>query len=129
MSRGKRCAKCLEWQPRNNFAPHRQHKDGLQSRCRKCAAANKRAMRRAKGMTPERDGTPSYCLDCHTRIHDGVEPITGLAVIWCSCHRGAMRYAPVIRPKTFKRYVATEERLRWLDERVRSARQPIEEVA
>ncbi|MFJ9149610.1 endonuclease VII domain-containing protein [Streptomyces sp. NPDC102270] len=70
----KRCARCGEVKPRAAFALKRTNLDGLQHRCRDCAAESDRKRQQAMGRSlPKRGGVPEgykHCQGCgETKPH------------------------------------------------------------
>ena len=78
--RAKRCARCGEVKSRAAFAPKRTNLDGLQHRCRDCAAESDRKRQQAMGRAvPPRGTVPEghkYCQGCGE-----IKPLS-------ECHRG-----------------------------------------
>ncbi|WUO43898.1 endonuclease VII domain-containing protein [Streptomyces sp. NBC_00285] len=72
----KRCARCGEAKPRAAFAPKRTNLDGLQRRCRDCAAESDRKRQRSMGRpVPEHGGVSEgskHCQGCgESKPHSG----------------------------------------------------------
>ncbi|MFF9062105.1 endonuclease VII domain-containing protein [Streptomyces sp. NPDC014882] len=91
---GKRCAWCGEIRPRAAFATKRSNLDGLQHRCRDCAAESDRRRQEAMGRTPPprqgiREGH-KHCQACgelkpHSEWHKKESAPDGLASRCRSC--------------------------------------------
>lgn len=90
----KRCARCGEAKPRTAFAPKRSNLDGLQHRCRDCAAESDRRRQEAMGRTlPGPGSVPEahkYCHGCgkvksHSEWHRKTSSPDGLVSRCRSC--------------------------------------------
>lgn len=63
----KRCSKCGEIKPFNDFLKHKRNRDGLESQCRACQKASRKAKREANG-----DAERAKCRDYYQRNREKV---------------------------------------------------------
>jgi len=131
--RGRVCSKCRVWKPFKTgfYRSVSARMRGYQSRCKDCTNATSHSGRslrdvqsRAEFSLPEREGS-QVCQKCRSAIRYGTN-LNGVAVMWCHCDEGLTRLVPVIRPPSFERYSATQERIEYLAKMVGSACEPIE---
>jgi hypothetical protein len=126
----KRCSVCHHW-----FAPKRKDVTTCSRYCQRRRRNVRSHYRQAKtpaaqvrrqaleARIPAHHPDAPYCIVCNQRQRFGSDCLTGVSLVFCGC---GTQELPLKGREHFRRYIGTEERLRYLRDRVQSAISPVE---